>query len=475
MQTAFTQLDHSLYNRDLSMMKYYIADAAKYASLLKKIPIEQAKETIVKGLKSGTIPFVNPQVAYLNRDNDDRTMKSTTITEFLKEVEDNHFIFSPNMTAYTHPREKQSRTSFYIDTQLKTRSANKKLMFKYRGEGNELLDSIYDNRQNRNKIKCNSLSGAQGTTSSILYLKSAHSSLTGTCRSATSNTNANVERLLCGNRHYHTVNIAINNIISVLNLADLELVLETMKRFDLHYPSVDEMYDAVVRCTDLYFTDQKAYSTIRLLIESLNPLERACWMYTGDLFNAAKYNDKVIKNLVSGLISLPKPEEVTLTQEEAEKYVGYMGDDEFGHIGIVVSELLNGKKATSLDKTSVAYLQMGHVAKSLYLCMQEYDIYFRAFLVNRNICPSMAMFPESVRSIIVGSDTDSCIFTNQTWVEWYAGKIDDSILCFSVSSAVTYLCSQYTVHVLAVMSGCMGVAREQIRLLRMSLPLTSLL
>lgn len=467
MQTAFTQIDHNLYNRDLNMMKYYIDDASKYISLMRKIPQEEAREKVVLGLKNKTIPYTNPQVAYLHRDDGDRTMESTKISEFLKEVEEKHFILSPTMTAYTHPKEKKSRTSHYIETQLATRSANKKLMFKYRGEGNELLDSIYDNRQNRNKIKCNSLSGAQGTTSSILYLKSAHSSLTSTCRSATSNTNANVERLLCGNRHYHTVNIAINNIISVINLSDLDLVLKVMNKYNLHYPSADEMYEAVVRCTDLYFTDQKAYETLRLLINNLNPLERACWLYTGDLFNASKYNDGVVKNLVSGLIAMPEVDEVTISQEDAEKYIKLMDDDEMGHIGIVASGLLNGKKAAEMPKDTIGYRQMGELAKNIFECMNTYSDYFNAFLVNRNICPSMAMFPESVRTIIVGSDTDSCIFTNQAWVEWYTGKVDDSILCFSVSSALTYICSQYTTHVLAVMSGCMGVPREQIRLLQM--------
>lgn len=468
MQTAFTKLDHSLYDRDLNMMKYYIDDAAKYASIMLKRPVEETRAEVVEKIKNKKIPFVNPVVAYLGRDDGDRKVRTDTITNFFKEVEENHFILSPNLTAYTHPNEKKSRTAFYIEDELAKRSANKKLKFKHQGAGNDLLANIFDNRQNRNKIKCNSLSGAQGTTSSILYLKSAHSSLTSTCRSATSNTNANVERLLCGNRHYHTVNIAINNIISVINLSEKDKVLEAMMKYKLHFPTADEMYEAVIRSTDIYFKDSKAYTAIRLLIDNLNPLERATWLYTGDLYHAAKFNDGVVKNLISGLISFPDQETADkISDEDAAKYMSVMDEDELGMIGIIASEFLHGEKAGSIKKEEPVYKRMAGLAENIFDTMTNHELYFKAFLVNRNLCPSMAMFPEAVRSIIVGSDTDSCIFTNQTWVDWYCGKIDDSIECFSVSAAITYLCSQYTIHVLAVMSGCMGVPTSQTRLLAM--------
>lgn len=468
MQTAFNQLDHELYNRDLNMIKYYIDDAAKYISIVRKKDYKETREQLVTKFKNKKIPYVDPEVAYLARDDGDREMRIGTMNSFFKDIKENHFILSPTMTAYTHPKEKKSVTSFYIESELAKRAANKKMKFKYVGEGNDLLANIYDNRQNRNKIKCNSLSGAQGTTSSVLFLKSAHSSLTSTCRSATSNTNANVERLLCGNRHYHTVDIAINNIISVINLSDPGLVLEAIQKYDLHYPSSDEIFIAVKRCTDLYFKDAKSDQALRLLIDNLNPLERATWLYTGDLFNAAKYNDSVIKNLLSGLVQLPSESEANdISLEEAEKYMSVMDDDTNGVMGIVANCFLKGEKIGTIKKGTKEYLRLGGLAKNIFNAMQMYDLYFRAFLVNRSICPSMAMFPDSVRSIIVGSDTDSCIFTNQAWVEWYCGKVDDSDECFSLSAAITYLCSLYTIHVLAIMSGCMGVPKDQMRALQM--------
>lgn len=464
MESAFDK-PNSFYKRDLNILEHYAEDGARYLAIVTRKPFELAYQWIKKKLKDKELGFKDPRVLYLGRDDGkDRELRQGTFLKYLFEVESNNFVMAPTMTAYTNPEVQESILAQYIKNGLAQRSANKKEMLKYKAKGDDLNAGIYNNRQQRNKIKNNSMSGAHGTTSSILFNKSSHSSLTTTCRSATSNTNANVERLLGGNRHYWSAEIAINNIVSVLNCSDPILVQKAISEYGLTIPTVDQVIKAIRRSTDIYWTNEVMFQKIIKLVEGMSDLERATWLYTGDFYHLNRYNDLVMRNFMSYLAE-PSDDPVC---ENVAKEIDSLGEDEQALLGITCDHILKGKKTSSEEVVNHPdYGMVGNTAKRIKEGVKKYNLIIDAFLMNRSMCPSMAMFPTSVRSIVVASDTDSCIFTNQQWVEWYNGTMDMSKRAFDVAASTTYICSKYVTHILKLMSGNMGVADMHMNLLQM--------
>lgn len=458
------------YVRNLNYYGIYVNDAAMYLSKISSRPIEECKQWVLRETgKGGRFALKDPNIRFLaKKPNGDRELRHGTMSEYLRTVHENRYILSPNLTAYEHPDVNVSMTAKYIQIGLKARSANKKLSLKYKGEGNALLAAIYDNRQNRNKIKNNSLSGAHGTPSSILFLKSAHSTLTSVCRSASSNTNANLERLLAGNRHYWSADMAINNIVNTIRLADYTKIRAAIDHYNLNVPTHEYAKQLVYRCTQLYWESSYSTAKINSLIDSLTPLEVAAFCYSADLYSLANNNPELVRDLLSGLCELATE---PLSVEESDKWIGSLGGDECALIGIVACPIIGTLKMFGDDREKVRNLPdyglVGATAKQIMQVRDHYANLFDAFWLSKSVAASMANFPTSVRRVVVASDTDSAIFTNQQWTEWYVGQIDFTQKSFACAAATTYLASQYTVHVLATMSGNMGVAKQHMRLLEM--------
>lgn len=464
MESAFDK-PNSFYTRDLNILEHYTEDAARYLAIITRKPFELAYQWVKAKLKDPRLGFKDPRVLYLGRDpGKDRELKKGTFLRYLFEVESNRFVMSPTMTAYTNPEVEESVLAQYIKHGLAQRSQNKKMMLDFKNKGDSLNEGIYNNRQQRNKIKNNSMSGAHGTTSSVLFNKSSHSSLTTTCRSATSNTNANVERLLGGNRHYWSADIAINNIVSVINCSDPILVQRAIDHYGLAIPTAAQVIKAIKRSTDIYWTNEVMFQKIIRLVDGMSNLERATWLYTGDFYHINQYNDAVMRDFM-GYLAEPSED---MKCDDAVAAVDELGEDELALLGVTCDHILKGGKLW--DKEIIAteeYGIIGNTAKKIKAGIQKYDLLIDAFLMNKSMCPSMAMFPSSVRSIVVASDTDSCIFTNQQWVEWYNGTMDMSKRSFDVAASTTYICSKYVTHILKLMSGNMGVADRHLDLLQM--------
>ena len=455
------------YKRDLNFVGVYKRDAALYLSKMKGITKEKAEEFITQLIsKKGARPLKNPRVMYLEQESPgNRVQKVGTILGYLKEVTERRLVMSPTMTAYMHPEDQRSVTALYIADGLAKRSKNKKIMLKYKAGGDKLRAGIYNNRQQRNKIKNNSMSGAHGTPSSVLFVKTAHSSLTSTCRSASSSTNANVDRLLTGNRHYWSAEVTIANITNSINNHDIELVTKTMLKYGVKAPSVELTMEIIKASCDLYWTSKTKMAKIQKLVESLTEWERAAYLYSGDLYSLARANPDLVRDIFWHLSTLP---EERLPESDTNDYWSMLEEDELALACIVADPVIRSRNHWDPEvKQDPEYWRVQACAKRILDGLNKYFEFFRCFWLNGNVAASMAVYPSATRKAIVASDTDSSIFTNQDWVEWYHGEVNGSQEAFSTACASTYLCSKLTSHVLAVMSGSMGVADEHLRMLQM--------
>lgn len=453
------------YVRDINVLKHYITDASMYLSTMTGKPIEECRHYIASVLKpGGEFEFKDPKLECLVRgENGDRERVTTTLTAYLNDAVKNKELIAPTLTTYTHPNEKMSLLSTYIDGNVKARSVAKKAMFAAEAAGDKLLANIKKIEQTNKKLANNSISGAHVSPSNPLYNPTAHSTLTSNCRSTSGFGNANNEKLLSGNRHYWSHDIVLNNIISIVNHTDYKLMNKVIDLYKLHLPTVQDTLDCIEYSTKLYWWEEGHFKKIKNLVEKLTPIQRAAFVYTGDLYHIKKYNEKFVRDFINGLSFKPKgihddPDKQIKNANEANLNLAHQ---------ICTAETMGiGKDYTSIKGTP-AYHTLALTVLNIESMLTADTDFIKAFFVTSNVPASMAYFPESIRRSALTGDTDSTIFTVQDWVIWYKGGVSFDDEAIAVAATMIFLASATITHILAIMSANFGIVHERLHQIEM--------
>lgn len=448
------------YKRDFDILSNFRDDAAMYFSKVTGDSIEKTREWVSTQMRpGGKFEIKDPQALVLTRgENGDREPVNSTFATFLKETIEERSLCSPSLTTFLHPDEKQSLLSGYVETNMALRSADKSDGQQAKMEGDRVRAEFKQVLQTSRKVKNNSLSGAHSSKGTPLFNKSTHPTLTSTCRCATSYANANNERFLSGARHYWRPDIALNNIVSVVNNSDLTTIEETMKTLGLKYPEVSEVMDVVHFSTKHYWNIPDYMARIEELVKSLTPLERAAYLYTQDFSSLAKLNPDFIRKM---LLDFAEVKDTPI--ENPDQYIEKLDEDLSMLVCILTAEHLGGMqlkkvKAEHPDK----YAIVAHTAKNVLEMLDRYALVITTFWRTNNPPPSIAMFPNAIRNTVVVSDTDSTIFTVAPWVEWTYGELLMDQKGLGIAAVMVYFASMTLVHVLAGYSANMGIVPERI-------------
>jgi hypothetical protein len=446
------------YTRDLDVFKHYITQTVAYLSAMTGAPEDEVLEYVKKNLKpDGKFPFKDPKVWYLERNEfGDREKREATLGSYLAESIKEEDLIAPTFTTYLPVKRKQSLLSLFIDANVKRRKVAKHAMFEAKMSGNEILRILKDNEQTNMKLSNNACSGAHVSASTPLYNKTAHSTLTSNCRVTAGYGSANNEKFLNGNRHYWSPDIVKQNIMSIVTNTDYQRIRQAMEKFDIRYPTVDETMECIQYSTQLYWRDKAHMDLIRLLVEKLTPIQRAAFVYTGDLYHLMKFNDGVARNFIEKL-SLP----VKTAHADPTKALKEAHEDHLALAKQLLPDLMRGKKLEGIVGTETEqYLAStcDHIAETV----SEYADLIRAFWVTKNVPASLARFPESIRRSALMGDTDSTIFTVQDWVKWYNnGHIGFDDRSSGVAATMIFLSAQAITHLLARMSANFGVEEKR--------------
>lgn len=455
----------SEYKRNLDVLGHYVRDAATYLHKQTGRPMEACVEYVQGKVREPGV-INNPPTLVLERgENGDREKKAIPLLDHIRDVELNDRIISPTMAVYHKPEDKPSILSEFISYNIDRRKKSKKEMFQAKVAGDVALATFKNNEQASFKISNNSLSGAQASTSTILYNKSAHSSLTSTCRVATSYGNANNEKFLYGNRHYWSPEIVKGNIVSIINSTDYELLSQTIEKHGIRHPTVEEVCESIRYSTDLYWKNESELQHIFDFVAKLEPIELSAFLYTGDLYHLAKYNDHVAREFLGRLSSKAK---TPLTVEEADEYIGVMDDDMKAFVSSLCAKELAGFTLKDVKENDVeGYGIVGGTAKNVVETLNEYQLLIKGLWRTDTLPASVAHIRSSIRRGVITSDTDSTIFTVQDWVKWYTGDIGFDERSDAIFYAVVYLATQTITHLLALVSAGMGVREKHIHTLAM--------
>lgn len=469
----FVRAPHE-YTRDINPLRAYRKDAELFLTKrLRQKGIAADSSAINRFLERHMNPETGisvkiPQMRVLVRDakTGDRKMQFMRFDHFLEDVQSKNRIVAPTMTVYEDPKVEKSILGEYLANNLALRSKAKKEKFVAHMAGDKIRKAIKDAEQNTLKIKNNSMSGAHSSPHTILFNKSSHSTLTSTCRMATSYGNANNEKLLCGNRHYHSPNTVRDNITSIIRLTNLEEVERVAQQFNLRAPTLDEMMACIKRSTDPYWQHPGEMARIREYAETLTDVERMAFMFVGDLYHTAQINPEFVRGLI-GRMSTKATVPMEADTKLRESWIKRLDANTVAFISIVCMREINGRQFNDVPIDSPEMGIIAQTVRQVIECLDHYESFIRAFWVTNNLPASVYWMPSIVRQGAITSDTDSTIFTVQYWPEWYKGKLDFEDDSIAIANALVYFSAETIRHILAMFSGNLGASVEEIHRLSM--------
>lgn len=466
------RLQREEYERDIDIINAYLDQTSVYIQTKQQLPKEELpkiREQVAMMLeKGGVLEHTFPTVRVFVRDSKtgDRFEKHVTIDKLFQAVMKKGLISTPALTFYLPENIKRSKLSQFMERNVAKRAAVKDEMFAADRAGNMVLKINKKNEQNSVKTLNNGLSGALSSPYTILHLQSGHSVLTGMCRSATSYGNAANERFGSGTRHYSCPADVIRHMLSICTLTDFEIFGRAVEEYSLHIPTVDEVMDVVGHSTELYYINHEGDANIKDFVSKMTDLERASFVYSGDLYHTALYNDGLVRDLIKTMLD---PVDMSIPEDLNHDEVCATFD---GDMRIVLTQLNPtlpdiSPKIADLKKVNIdTYRKVVEHGYLLQKTMGKYTLFIRAILTNKNLPPRIASMPEAIRRVGVVSDTDSTMMCVQWWAKWYAGDYHGE-LATRVSDMVIYLSVQHMSHLMASMSSNMGIAVARIFLYAM--------
>lgn len=465
MNTDVFLLNDNEYVRDIDPVNHYIQQVSTYLTITTGKAFEECEKFVKAKIRDKTFPNIrNPEIRYFERENyADRHIVEGNLLGYIKDAVKNKELIAPTMTTYVNPAEKESLLVSYIDSNVKARSAAKKEEFAAEAAGNEELKKIKNIEQTNRKLSNNAISGAHVSPSTPLFNKSSHSTLTSNCRSTSGYGNANNEKFLCGNRHYWNAQLVLGNIIDIITHTDLNTLDVVMNKYNMYYPNTKDVMKCIKYSTDLYWSNLKAIKTIQNLIDCLTPIQKAAFLYVGDLYHLRKYNDSLVRDFISKLSS-----KVTAEQQDPLAIVKSAKEDTLNLAHQICSNEVKGiGKDYSKIKDTPAIHTLASTCLNIESVIIEYSDLIRALFVTDNMPASVGYFPESIRRSVLTSDTDSTIFTVQDWVKWHTGDLGFDDTSMAVAATMIYLSSQTIKHLLSKMSANFGIQEARLHQIAM--------
>lgn len=454
------------YKRDIDPLGQYLHQAATYLSIQTGDSYEQCRDWVRTSLETKQFKDVkDPTITYYEKNEfGDRSEQKTKLSDYIYSTIRNKDIMAPTLTTYVNPKVRKSLLVDFIEYNIKERSIAKKAGFKARESGDLFTYEIKNSEQNNAKIANNSISGAHAQVHNPLYCKSTHSTLTTITRVASSSGNINNERLLMGNRSYYSYDIVVNNITSIVSETDYNELDRVVEKYNLHYPTPQEMLSVITYSSRHYWLNPRLERTLLEYITKLSPLQRAAFVYTGDLYHLRKFNDSFIKQFLVEL-----SEVVDIKPLFALKYIRSVDEEVLNLAHLLCSHLIKGmgKEYEQMEEKGVLDT-LYSTCLNIELVLARYADFIKIILLTRNVPNSISSMKTMYRKCAIISDTDSTIFTTQDWNKWFNnGVYDFNDPAERISHCLTYISTASLSHNLALASANMGMEDKRIRTMQM--------
>lgn len=432
------------YSADRNIFKLAVEQQAIYLSKVLEQDKEQIKNNLFQYYIKNKEKFSSIKATILMKDkNEDRQLKIVELSKLLRYAEKKNYHLSPSLVGYTNSDEEVCVNAIGTKLFIANRSFYKKLRQKAIDEGNDELEDKYNKLQNAFKIFNNAQSGAMSSEGTPITNPSGHTSLTSTTRCITSTANLINEQFITGNRIYNNPSNTLQAITARIQVTDLKALNDVMVKYNLHYPTSDEVMKMVRHCSSRYWSSVKHFNTIKEYLDKLSKLELASILYTLDFASLYQYNEEFCRSFLDDWTAVDLNPENSLKPDNSDRYT------------LCVSKLPRKSSSEIINQ-----LNYNHV-----LVEKKYsDIISVLF---KSIIPPTALYDVSsaVRECVLTSDTDSCIFTMDHVADNYCKN--DRIKTVRLIGVLTYFIRLISIDQHGQLSTNINVSKENLRILQM--------
>lgn len=452
------------YVRDFNPLLNYVKIQSFFISRMTGRNITEVSQWVLDNIKpEGLFPIKDRKVKFLSRiDSIDRYRAVTTLTGYVTTVRTNNYIMSPAWTAYQPTYLGESLYVSYIDWKSKERSRYKNAMFIAEQKNDKEAIRFNDEMQSSSKVRINSISGASVMPATINHCQSLHPTLTSTCANSTALANLNNEKLIAGNRPYITPQSVIDNICSIVIAADYNEINLAINKYNIHIPTVEEVMDVIHYSSNEYWRNNTESNKIRSFVEKITPVERAAFVYSGDLYHLYKYNQNQVKEFFKGFTTRTYD---MIPFESAEAYFKMADIDVRILAKLLCKDYMMGKTDADVkEQEPDKFVQICANMRNIMMHLENNKHFVMAFLRPTVLSPRSYRYTTTVlkRKAVLTSDTDSTIFTAQWWVKELTGRIAFEDEHYNVGFAISYLVNKTVFHQLSMMSANMGIETKNL-------------
>lgn len=460
------------YRRQVDPVGGYIRSVAQYRAIVENKPYDIAEGEVKARLdqlrENNQLKVPSIGVNYYDKQ---RTKKTTEVplSRYIDSTVRNNHIMAPSLTTYMATDVERSLLAGFTAEGTVTRSKYKKEMFKREALGDANGAAVNRLLQENVKFVLNSVSGTAGSQGTILSNTTGHSTLTSITRMVTSTGVALSEKMLGGNRAYFDNNAVMFNLIYLLSLTtqlgkktqlyhDLQAMIE---KYHIHIPSTQEVIEMIKWSSCRYWVGGEPVKAIVDLIDAVDGVTKAAFVYLGDLYHFRKYNDSLMRAIMGDLCRLK-------TEGVAVKPLKSYREDDIIHAHILNFNMVKGKgkEYDTLFKPEEVE-QLATTAASIEYNIDKYQDLLNTLCKSDHTPSNIASMGSFLRENVLLSDTDSVGLTTDNWVRWYTGATKVTDESYHVGSACIYLFTTYLVHQLAMLSANIGVEQKEIHRLGM--------
>lgn len=384
--------------------------------------------------------------------------------KFFKELSTK--VISPSGSIYYPATERMSFISNMVVDKLAERKKVKKIMLKAKAAGDDQLARRCHYQQATIKINCNSLPGGFASPYNIFYDKGGYNSITSSARCMIARAYTVAEQLLGGNFSWFSVEELINHINLNLRVrVSDEEIINCVKKFKLKTPTKKELLDFYTDSIRTYVPNANM-TNVDKLISTMTEVEVTYLFYYCNLRHIMWYNEEVFRGYIEYVMNT---KDLTEDSNSTVDDVWSIDDTIMAVTTVAFSDELNNYNLKQITEEHPEYIKtVVGLARMVEHKLHTLDELFRVFVYTDADVPEIRKKPFARRNTVIISDTDSVIFTAESWDNWYRGlRFDITKESYQITSLVIYWLHHAVRHCLYRFSVLYGVSPDYRRVLAM--------
>ena len=449
----------STYEReDVSLLRAYVDNQVTYLSrLYPETDHDIIRDFVIAEVKKD---IKNPKLTMIDYPScGNAETKTVDLLRYTTEVIRKNII-SPAGVVYKPPRIIESFLKKRILTNVAARKRHKKSMFAAASVGDIFIEQRFNYLQAQTKIENNSIPGALGSPFNPIFDKPGYNAITGLARHGIMCGYSHTERMLEGNYYFPTVEHCINYCIILLRHIPKD-INTVMINFGMYIPTVDDVIEHFSDSLQFYMhITQNIKDTLQLFFKSLSSMERSFVFYAYCLKTIMTKNEQLFRRFLGRFF------DTTIETDPSADVSTIFGfnSDLLALLSSINAEIIQHKPLTdAVRECPDGVRKLISIGNNMQTLLDKLSPVISTFLRIDCDIPDAMSHPKMIRKTVIISDTDSVIFSTQSFIVWYTKKnVSFEKAAYEINGFVVFLLVMTLEQIFARMSTNIGAVGDDI-------------